>query len=165
MSSLQAIKTEFIRIYEDVAGRRGLPTILGRIMAVFFLEGPELSQKEVSGLTGYSVSSVSRTLDQMVRMGLVHRHRDPGHRHFVYHMDADYYDLAVSGLEAWIGQAEATRQQLEYLRQKVNILKPKGQEQAEANRFRTMLSNMEEKLGSLLHVVAKDVEELKKSKT
>jgi DNA-binding transcriptional regulator GbsR (MarR family) len=151
-------------MYEDVAGRRGLPAILGRVMAVFFLEGRGLSQKEVSDLTGYSVSSVSRTLDQMVRMGLIHRHRDPSHRHFVYHMDIDYYDLAISGLEAWIGQAEATREQLKSLRQKVSVFELKGEDKAEANRFHALLKNMGEKLDSLLHVIAKDVEELKRSK-
>lgn len=164
MSSIREIKTEFIRIYEDVAARRGLPAILGRVMAVFFLEGRGLSQKEVSDLTGYSVSSVSRTLDQMVRMGLVHRHRDPSHRRFVYHMDIDYYDLAISGLEAWIGQAQATKEQLESLRQRVSVFELEGEDQAEANRLHALLKNMGEKLDSLLHVIAKDVEELKRSK-
>jgi len=165
MSSLQEIKTECIRIYEGIASRRGLPTLLGRIMAVFFLEGRELSQKEVSDLTEYSVSSVSRTLDQMFRMGIVHRHKDPSLGHFVYHMNIDYRDLAIGGLETWIRQAEASKEEIKNLRRKVNALKLKGGEEAETNRLHAMLKDMEEKLESVLDIIKKDIRELERSKT
>lgn len=165
MSSLEEVRTEFIRIYENVAFKRGLPTILGRIMAVFFLEGRELSQKEVSDLTGYSISSVSRTLDQMVRMGLIHKHKDPSHRHFVYHMNIDYHDLAISGLDTWIRQAEASQEEMRNLRMRIEALKLKGEEATEAKRLRSMLKNIEEKVESLLNIIKNNVEELKRSKT
>jgi len=161
MSSLQEIKTEFIRIYEGIAIRRGFPALLGRIMAVFFLEGRELSQKEVSDLTGYSVSSVSRTLDQMLRMGIVHKHKDPSLNRFVYHMNIDFRDLAISGLETWIRHAEASKEEIKNLRLKVSILKSKEKEDAEINRLHTMLKDIEEKIESVLRLIKKDIEELK----
>jgi len=157
MSSLQEVKTEFIHIYEGIANRRGLSTLLGRIMAVFFLEGRELSQKEVSDLTGYSVSSVSRTLDQMYRMGIVHKHKDPALNSFVYHMNIDFRDLAIGSLEVWVRQAEESKEEIKNLRQKVNALKSKGEENAEIIRLYTMLKDIEEKMESLLDMIKRNI--------
>ncbi|MFX0153435.1 MAG: hypothetical protein ACFE9Q_02810 [Candidatus Hodarchaeota archaeon] len=46
-------------------------------MATFFLEGRELNQKELSDLTGYSVLSISRAVDQMAKMGILQKHKNP----------------------------------------------------------------------------------------
>lgn len=165
MISLQEIKTEFLRIYERIASKRGLPTLFGRIMAVFFLEGRELSQKEVSDLTGYSISSVSRLLDQMGRMGLVQRYKDPTLGRFVYHMPIDYHNLTISGLEAWIRQAEESIEEIKNLRQKVDIFKSQKGEEADINHLHAMLKSIEEKSQSVLNIIKKDIKELKRSQT
>ena len=101
MKSLQEIKAEFVQIYEDMLRAKGLPTIFGRIMATLLLEGRELSHKELSNLTGYSISSVSRTLDQMVRMGIVHKHKDAALKHFVFHVSGDFPEMIASGMETY----------------------------------------------------------------
>jgi len=164
MSSLQEVNTEFIQIYEGVASKRGLPTLFGRIMAIFLLEERELSQKDVSDLSGYSVSSVSRTLDQMVRMGLVHKHKDASLRQFVYHMNVDYYDLAISGLETWMRQAEISINEMGSLRRKIEALRLAGEEKIEADCLHETLKDIEEKTGSILGIIKKDVEELRRSR-
>ncbi len=163
MSSLQEVKREFIQIYENIASKRGLPTLLGRIMAVFFFEGRALSQKEVADLTGYSISSVSRTLDQMLRMGIVHKHKDPSIKRFVYHMNIDFRALAISGLETWVRQAEASKEEIKRLRLKVRALKLKGEE-AEINRLYALLKDIEEKMESVLSVIKEDIEKLRMSR-
>ena len=165
MSSIEEIKTEFIQIYENVAIKRGLPAILGRIMAVFFMEGRELSQKEVSDLTGYSVTSVSRTLEQMVRMGLVHKHKGSSHRGFVYHMNIDYHDLAIGGLSTWMNQAKASIGEMRSLRLRIENLEPQDRDSEEAERIGEMLKNIEEKTQSLLSIIGNAIEELKRSKS
>ena len=76
MNSIQEIRAGFIRIYEDIVRAKGLPTIMGRILAVLLLEGRELDHKEISSLTGYSMASVNRTLNQLVNFGMVHKHKD-----------------------------------------------------------------------------------------
>ena len=48
MSSIQEVRDGFIRVYEDIMRAKGLPTIMGRIMAVLLLEGRELNHKEIS---------------------------------------------------------------------------------------------------------------------
>ena len=161
MSSLQEIKAEFIRIYEDIVRMRGLPTILGRIIAVFFLEGRELSHKEISTLTGYSISSVSRTLDQMVRMGIVHKHKDASLKHFVYHMNIDFRELLVTGLERWIRASEAPKEDIKNLTRKVSALKSKGEEQAEIDRLQAMLKNLEKTMEFLQEITKNITKELR----
>ncbi|MFQ6126881.1 MAG: hypothetical protein ACE5R6_20065 [Candidatus Heimdallarchaeota archaeon] len=81
-------------------------------MTIFFLEGWELIQKEVSDLTGCSVSSVSRLLDQMGQMCLVQRYKDPSLGHYVYCIPIDYHNLTINGLEAWIKQAEESIEEI-----------------------------------------------------
>ncbi|MFB0558870.1 MAG: MarR family transcriptional regulator [Candidatus Bathyarchaeia archaeon] len=160
MSALEDVKAEFIRYYEDVSNKRGLPTLFGRIMGVFFLEGRELTQKEISDLTGYSISSVSRTLDQMVRMGLVQRHKDPSIGSFAYRMSINYLDLAVHGLGTWIRQAEESLQNLRNIRQKMSSIKIEEGEEAEFDRIYRMLRDIEEKGEIIIKIIKRDIEEL-----
>jgi DNA-binding transcriptional regulator GbsR (MarR family) len=162
MNTLEDIKKDFIRYYEDVASKRGLPTLFGRIMGVFFLEGRELTQKEVSDLTGYSVSSTSRTLDQMMRMGLVQRHKDPSLGSYVYSMSVDYMDLAAHGLMAWIRQAEESMQSLRAIRQKMSSIEIVEGKKEEFERVHNMMRDIEEKAVTIINIVKKDVAELKK---
>lgn len=140
MSSLHKIKAEFVRIYEDIASAKGLPAVFGRIMAVLLLEGRELSHKEISDLTGYSVSSVSRTLNQMVRMGIVHRHKDVSLKHFVFHVSIDLNEMFANSLETMLKIYEAQREEMQNLTRKVSALKSKAEKNAEVNRLQTMLS-------------------------
>ncbi len=160
MSSFKEIKAEFIRIYEDIARMRGLPTVLGRIMAVFFLEGRELSHKEISNLTGYSISSVSRTLDQMVQMGIVHKHKDASLKHFVYHMNVDVRELIVNGLERWISASESRREDIKTLARKLSVLKSGEAEQNEIHRLQAVLKGLDETIGTIQEVTKKVMKEL-----
>ena len=162
MNTLEDIKKDFVRYYEDVASRRGLPTLFGRTMGVFFLEGRELTQKEVSDLTGYSVSSASRTLDQMMRMGLVQRHKDPTQGSYVYRMSVNYLDLAAHGLMAWIHQAEESIQSLSSIREKMSSTEIEEEEKEEFERVHNMMRDIEEKALTIIKIVKRGVEELKK---
>jgi len=132
MKSLQEIKAEFVQIYEDMLRAKGLPTIFGRIMATLLLEGRELSHKEISNLTGYSISSVSRTLDQMVRMGIVHKHKDV---------------------------SEAQREEMKRLEREVRSLKSK--EKAEVNRLLATLDKVEKTIEFAEGIMRNTIRELR----
>lgn len=160
MVSLEDVKAEFIRYYEDVTNKRGLPTLFGRIMGVFFLESRKLTQREISDLIGYSISSVSRTLDQMVRMGLVQRHKDPSIGSYAYRMSINYLDLAVHGLGTWIRQAEESLQNLRNIRQRMSSIKIEEGEEAEFDRIYSMLSDIDEKGEIIIKIIKKDIEEM-----
>jgi DNA-binding transcriptional regulator GbsR (MarR family) len=159
MNSLEEIKAEFVRIYEDMVRAKGLPTIFGRIMATLLLEGRELSHKEIANLTGYSISSVSRTLDQMIRMGIVHKHKDGSLKHFVFHACADFPEMIASGMETVLRVYEAQREEMKKLTRKVRSMKPN--ENAEINRLLATLENVEKTIEFAERVMKNTIEELR----
>jgi DNA-binding transcriptional regulator GbsR (MarR family) len=161
MNSLEEIKADFVRIYEDLLRAKGLPTIFGRIMAVLLLEGRELSHKEISNLTGYSISSVSRTLDQMVRMGIVHKHKDASTKHFVYHVSTDFPEMLANSLETMIRVYETQREEMKNLTRKVNVLKSKGKEQAEINSLQATLEKIEKTIEFVEGIMKNTIKELR----
>lgn len=158
--SLEEIKAEFVRIYEDLVRTKGLPPIYGRIMATFLLEGPELSHKEISHLTGYSISSVSRTLDQMVRMGIVRKHKHVSLKYFVYHVNIDFRALAISAFETLIGSYEGFLKEIENLTLKASTIKSKRKEQAGINRLQAMLKDFSKTMKHILESMKRVVAEL-----
>ena len=161
MSSLQEIKAEFIRIYEDMLRAKGLPTIFGRIMAVLLLEGRELSHKEISNLTGYSISSVSRTLDQMVRMGTVHKHKDASLKHFVFHVSVDFPEMLANGAETMVRVYEAQREKMKNLTRELSAMKSKGKEQDEINRLQATLEKIEKTIEFVEGITKNTIKELR----
>lgn len=158
--SIKEVKDEFVRMYEDFVQARGVPRIIGRIMAVFLLEGRELSHKEISNLTGYSISSVSRTLDQMIRMGVVHKHKDVSRKQFVYHVNIDLRELIISAFEVQIRVYEERLKEVDNLTQKVSTLKSKEKGQAEINRLQGMLKNFSKTMKHMQNIYKKIVMEL-----
>ncbi len=161
MNSLQEIKAEFVRIYEDMLRAKGLPTIFGRIMATLLVEGRELSHKEISNLTGYSISSVSRTLDQMVRMGIVHKHKDASLKHFVFHVSVDFPEMIASGMETMLRVYEAQRDEIKKLTRKVRSLKSKERETTEINRLQATLENIEKTIEFAEGIMKNTIKELR----
>lgn len=159
MESLQEIKAEFVQIYEDMLRAKGLPTIFGRIMATLLLEGRELSHKKLSNLTGYSISSVSRTLDQMVRMRIVHKHKDASLKHFVFHVSGDFPEMIASGMETYARVCEAQREEVKRLTREVRSLKSK--EEAEANRLLATLEKVEKTIEFAEGIMRNTIRELR----
>jgi len=161
MNSLEEIKAEFVRIYEDILRARGLPTVFGRIMATLLLEERELSHKEISNLTGYSISSVSRTLDQMIRMGIVHKHKDASLKHFVFHVIVDFPEMIASGMETMLRVYEAQRKELKNLTPKLSALKLKGKQQAEINRLQATLEKVAKTIEFAEGIMKNSIKELR----
>jgi len=161
MNSLQEIKAEFAQIYEDMLRAKGLPPIFGRIMATLLLEGRKLSHKEISNLTGYSISSVSRTLDQMVRMGIVHKHKDTSLKHFVFHASVDFPEMLASGMETILRVYEEQRDEIKKLTRKAGSLKAKEKEKAEINRLQATLKNVEKTIEFAEGIMKNTIKELR----
>ena len=155
MNSLQEIRAEFIRVYEDIMRAKGLPTIMGRIMAVFLLEGRELNHKELSSLTGYSMASVNRTLNQLVSMGTVHKHKDPVQKYYVFHVNIDFPEMFAKSIEKMLKVYETQRDEINNLTQKLTELESKGKEQAEAKRLRAILRKFNKMLEDTMEVLEK----------
>jgi DNA-binding transcriptional regulator GbsR (MarR family) len=161
MNSIQEIKTEFVQIYEDMLRAKGLPTIFGRIMANLLLEGRKLSHKEISKLTGYSISSVSRTLDQMIRMGIVHKHKDASRKHFVFHVSASFPEMVATSMVTILRVYRERRNEINKLVRKIKSLKLEEKENDELNRLQATLENVEETIKFSEGIIENTIKELR----
>ncbi|MBD3226996.1 MAG: MarR family transcriptional regulator [Candidatus Lokiarchaeota archaeon] len=155
MNSLEDIKTEFIHIYERIAERRGLPGIVGRIMGVLFLEKNAMNQKKLSELTGYSISSISRALDQMIRLGIIEKRKHKSNEYYIYEMKSSFIDLAIMGLKRWIQQAEISKSEISKLEDKIYLKTIKSNNLNEAE-------NLKNALNTFVNEINKFTEELEK---
>jgi DNA-binding transcriptional regulator GbsR (MarR family) len=164
MNSLQEIRAGFIRIYEDIVRAKGLPTIMGRILAVLLLEGRELDHKEISSLTGYSMASVNRTLNQLVNFGMIHKHKDALKKHYVFHMNIDFPEIFADSLEKMVRVYGMQRDELNNLIQKLATLESEGKEKAEVNHLRFTLKNFEKVLEITMGVLGNTIKELRSHK-
>jgi DNA-binding transcriptional regulator GbsR (MarR family) len=161
MNSLQEIRAGFIRIYEDIVRAKGLPTVMGRVLAVLLLEGRELDHKEISNLTGYSMASVNRTLNQLVSFGMLRKHKDPLKKHFVFHTSVDFSELFADSLENMLRVYGTQRDEVNELTQKLNSLDAKENEQAEIKRVRNVLNEFNRVLEVAVEVLENMLKELR----
>jgi len=164
MRSIKEVKQEFLQIYEGITEKRGLPIVFGRIMASFFLEEHELSQKKLSKLTGYSISSVSRALDQMNNLGLITKFKNPSRENFLYKMNLNYIDLAVGGIETWIKQAEMNKTEINQLWYKIENESFKDEEQEEANRLIELFKGLVHDIDIIIDVFKQTINSIKNLK-
>jgi len=161
MNSLQEIREGFVRIYEDIVRAKGLPTIMGRILAILLLEGRELDHKEISNLTGYSMASVNRTLNQLVNFGMLHKHKDPLKKHFVFHTNVDFSELFADSLENMLRVYGTQRDEVNELTQKLDSLDAKENDQAEIKRVRNVLNKFNRVLEIATEVLENMLKELR----
>lgn len=106
MSDFQSVRSQFIQLLEHIAEERGYKPIHGRILACLFLAPQPLSQQSIAQWTGYSISAISRTLDQLVNLGSVRRFKEPGHRSYLYQIGTSITSLFVGAIERWLIIAE-----------------------------------------------------------
>jgi DNA-binding transcriptional regulator GbsR (MarR family) len=160
MTSIEKFKKEFLRIYEQIAERRGLPAIIGRIMGAFFLEEKGLSQKELSNKTGYSISSVSRALDQMIQLGIVSKHKHPSKEYNIYEMSAGFLALALNGIKRWIKLAEVSRNEIKELLDEIKAQNFSMNENEEADKLKRILQNLEEEMKQFMNILSETLNQL-----
>lgn len=165
MNSVDDIKTDFMRIYEGLGVGKGWAPIYGRIMASFFLEGRELSQKELSNLTGYSIPSVSRALESLVRMGQLEKYKNASGGYFIYSVRSDYLDrlypdMVISAFEAWINHYEMIKSNIQRLINRMEPLNFKKEERSEANHLKTILKKHEKALELFIDIFRRITKEL-----
>ena len=164
MNSLQEVRDGFARIYEDIVRAKGLPTIMGRLLAILLIEGRELDHKEISALSGYSMASVNRTLNQLVTFGMVHKHKDAIKKHYVFHVNIDFPEMFAGSLEKMVKVYGTQRAELNSLLQKLATLESDEKEQDEVNRLRFTLEKFEKILEVTMSVLENTIKELRSHK-
>jgi DNA-binding transcriptional regulator GbsR (MarR family) len=161
MNTVEDIRSKFLQIYERIVDKRGLPIIYGRIMAIFFLEGRELNQKELSDLTEYSISSISRAVDQMTKMGILIKHKNPSREYFLYQMHLNFLDLAINGLQTWIHQAMESKREISHLIDDIDINKIDNDNKNEVAKYKQIISNLEKEIKAFIKLINESVNHLK----
>lgn len=134
---------------------------MGRVLAVLLLEGRELGHKEISNLTGYSMASVNRTLNQLVSFGMLRKHKDPLKKHFVFHTNVDFSELFADSLENMLRVYGTQRDEVNELTQKLNSLGAKGNDQDEIKRVRNVLNKFNRVLEIATEVLENMLKELR----
>jgi len=137
---------------------------MGRIMAVLLLEGRELDHKEISSLTGYSMASVNRTLNQLVNFGMVHKHKDAIKKHYVFHVNIDFPEIFADSLEKMVKVYGMQVGELDALLQKLVTLESDEKEHAEIERMRLTLTNFKGILETTMRVLENTIRELRSQK-
>ncbi len=75
---------ELLDQLEMIFRARGLTAAHGRIFGALLLSRKGLTQKELSGITTYSIPAVSLALDDLMKLGLVKSQKIKGKREKVY---------------------------------------------------------------------------------
>jgi DNA-binding transcriptional regulator GbsR (MarR family) len=141
--------------------RRGLAPIKGRIVAVFLLEERELTQHEIAKLVGYSVSSINRALDEMVRIGMLGRRKDERSlRQFVYRMNHDMGEMVGGSLKIVLVNTTDSIEELRSLLKRLDTLNNDTIERNEMKHIRFVLRNNEKYLVSLMEILEDIIKKL-----
>ena len=161
MTTIQEIRNEFIRIYEGLMTIRGLPIIFGRIIAVFLIEGKELTQEEIAKLTEYSISSVSRTLEQMIRAGIVRKTKDMNSKQFIYSMHMNIMDIVIGSIIEGNRSSRRILEEIDDLRKQSKLVKEDEKTRKQKKRLEDKIEELESSLKEMVEITEKLVEELK----
>ena len=73
MKNLEEIRNQFSRIVERSVEQRGFKTCHGRILAYLLISNQPSTQQEIVEGTGYSISAISRTLDELENLGSINK--------------------------------------------------------------------------------------------
>ena len=87
---------------ERLVQQRGFKAVHGRILACLFLAEHPRTQQEISEWTGYSVSAISRALEQLMMLGSVRRHKKAGIRSHSYGIGTSIAGMIVGALTRWV---------------------------------------------------------------
>ncbi|MFW9910137.1 MAG: MarR family transcriptional regulator [Candidatus Thorarchaeota archaeon] len=80
----ERMRSAFTGIMEDLVKFRGTEPIIARIFAMVVLSPKPLTQEEISNITGYSRSQISRYLTNLEQRGMITKESTPGSRTQLY---------------------------------------------------------------------------------
>lgn len=165
VSDFQSIRTQFIQLLEQIAEERGFKPIHGRILASLFLAPQPRSQQSIAQWTGYSISAISRTLDQLVNLGSVRRFKEPGHRSYLYQIGTSMTSLFVSAIERWLIITERAHEPIASLAESARRLDHSllnVSEMTEAKLLARQLEQLEKTLSQAMPIFKELLQQLRK---
>ena len=151
-SEYQALRSQFIQLMEHIAEQRGFKTIHGRVLSCLFLASSPQSQQAIADWTGYSVSAVSRVLDQLEALGSVRRSKEPGSRCYNYQTGTSISSLFIGAIERWltvVQRAETPIASLTEAADHIDLKKLAHAERTEAQQMTRQLKQLRDGLQSV----------------
>ncbi|MGD2072998.1 MAG: hypothetical protein PVG65_05875 [Candidatus Thorarchaeota archaeon] len=164
MPEFQELRKRFIQFMEQLVEQRGFKSVHGRILACLILSDTPQSQNDIAQWSQYSVSTVSRALEQMVRLGSVSRFKQPGIRSYVYEVGRTIADLIIGALESWLLMIERTMQPIASMVQtakKIDISKLNDKEASEIRQLTRLLIEMESTLDKASPIFKETLQKLR----
>jgi len=92
---------------------------------------------------------------------MVHKHKDPLRKHFVFHASVDFSELFAGSLEKMMRVYGTQRDEVNELTQKLDSVESKGNEQAEIKRVRDVLNKFDRVLEVAMEVLENMLKELR----
>ena len=150
---------------EQLIEQRGFKSVHGRILTCLMLSNTAQSQNDIALWAKYSISTVSRALDQMVRLGSVRRFKQPGVRTYVYEIGSSIADMIIGALESWLLIIEKMHQPIALMAKtakKIKISELNEDEASERKRLSNLLVEMENTLIKVKPIFEESTQKLKK---
>jgi DNA-binding transcriptional regulator GbsR (MarR family) len=163
VSEFHTLRRQFTQFMEQLVEQRGFKSMHGRILTCLMLSNTPQSQYNIAQWTKYSISTVSRALDQMVRLGSIRRFKQPGIRSYVYEIGTTTAALIIGALESWLLMVEKAREPIASMAKtakKIDVLKLKDKEASESQRLTQLLSEMETTLENAKPIFEETVQKL-----
>ncbi len=157
------IRARFIQFMEGLAEQRGFKSIHGRILACFMMNQTPLTQEEMSSWTGYSISSISRALDQLTSLGSVRRYKQSGIRSYFYELSIPLGSILTGALAQWIALAQKSMGPIDSMTSTLSNLRMDeldGKQAKEAKQLRIRLSELSISLTKAIPLLEKLMTEL-----
>ncbi len=95
---METLEKECSQLFQRIGKAYGLKDLQVRVFATIFLEPGEIAMEEVAKRTGYSLSSISNTVNLLEDLGMIERKRKPGSRKVYLYMQKDLIKLNISKL-------------------------------------------------------------------
>lgn len=150
-------------MWEDLAESRGFNRVLGRVLYTFLTEAEPLSQQDLADRTGYSIPTISRTLNTLTSLGTVRKTSLPGSRLAHYYVEVQPQELLSGGLKKWVSDARAMEQRvLSILRELKSIKSKEAEDRERAKKLKEFLTRLRESIPEMIRVMEKAIEDIKK---
>lgn len=164
MNRIEELERRTVTLWEDIAEARGFERVAGTFLCTLIIENRPLSQKEIAEKTGYSISTVSKTLKTLLPLGSVRKMKEPEKRVTLYYVEMHPLEILSGTLTRWILTARSMGRRMAEIREELENVKPEDPERAE--RLLDMMSRFADPIPKMTEIMEKavgDIQELIKS--
>src|SRR5690625_492412 len=93
---IEDIKTQFIEKMTDNMNAFGVPTTVGRVLGIIYMNREPMTLDELADETGMSKTRMSQIVREMIDMNIAKRIFKKGVRKDLYQVEEDYYETFIS---------------------------------------------------------------------